>query len=140
MIAGNAANLAAGLPCAGGGDHAGAVGAAVDQIAEKDHGGIGRFGFRIIRLDRVDQSAKQVQPAMDIANRVNALALRQGGCGPGRRGAEKFAKKREHRSGCDIRAVLHPHKAFTRKGNSLRKRNTNYRGLRLVRRSKARQQ
>ena len=64
------------LPGTRSGDYAGAIGAAVDKIAEENDCGLGGSAFPVIALDGFDQRFEQVEPAMNVAYRVIAGARR----------------------------------------------------------------
>ena len=67
VVAGEDAHAAPLLPGAGERDHPGAVGAAVDQVAEQDDRRLGGRRGGIVGLDRGDQRFEQVEPAVDVA-------------------------------------------------------------------------
>ena len=95
------------LPGARPRDHAGAVGTAVDQVAEQAPRWFGRRRARIVALDRVDQRLEQIEPAVDVADRVPARA-RAGTAGSGAVWAARWrernmlAKGLEHQGGSRI--------------------------------------
>jgi len=85
------------MNCLGHGQHAVAVRAAIDQVAEQDHG---RFRVRplaMVGLDRFDQFLEQVTAAVDIADGVDALPRRHVRDRHRLLGPEQVAQRRNHR-------------------------------------------
>ena len=75
-------------------DDARRIGAAIDQIAQKDDLLLGGPARRIIGLDQFDQLVEQVAPAVNDTDRIGALPV--GNAGPGRPRC-RFFEKFEHR-------------------------------------------
>ncbi len=57
-------------------DDASGIGTAIDQITQQDQGGFGGPARGVVRLDLCQQLAKQVVAAVDVANRIDPLAMR----------------------------------------------------------------
>jgi hypothetical protein len=50
------------------------MGAAVDQIAEKDYPGLGGAAPGVVRFDRGEQRIQQIEPTVDVSDRVYSLS------------------------------------------------------------------
>jgi hypothetical protein len=88
-------------PAAGGGDDPGAVGTAVDQIAQENDGRFGRPPLGIVGIDLLDHRRKQVEASVNVADGIDPLACRNGGRRQGcLGGGEKTFDFLEH--GCAI--------------------------------------
>ena len=75
MIAQQNMQVSALLPDCREGQHSGAVGPAIHQITQQNGGGFGRrhcIPPRIVQFNRGGQRGQQIQPAMDVAYRINA--------------------------------------------------------------------
>jgi hypothetical protein len=57
-------------------DDSAAVGPAVDEVAQEDQPGLGRPAPRIVRLDPGEEIDEQVEPSVDVADRIGAAARR----------------------------------------------------------------
>ena len=71
-------------------DDSAAVGTAVDEVAEEDQPGLGRPAPRIVLLDPGEQVDEEVEPAVDVADRIGAAA-RRAASAPGRPALRKQA-------------------------------------------------
>ena len=78
--------------------HAGAVGSAVDQIAEQHDRRLGARSFAIVVLHGSDQRVEQVQASVHVPYDIDTFALRHSGARRLRARAEHLAKRFEHRS------------------------------------------
>src|SRR5687768_7070365 len=65
-------------------DNTRAVGSAVDEVAEQDHRGLGRTAAEVVGLDRRDHVLEQIEPAVDVADRIDPLAFGHRGAAGGR--------------------------------------------------------
>lgn len=112
VIAGDDAQLAAPLQGACGGDHARAVRSAIHQVSQQDDGSVGAAPRRIVALDRRDQSLEQVQAAVDVADRIDALSRWDDRMGLHRLRAEELTYGVDHDDMCnrDIDLPAGPHK------------------------------
>ena len=73
-------------------DHLTGTRSAIDEIAEQDQRGLRRRACAIVRRDLLQQMIEQIGPAMDIADRVNALSFRDGRRRCARQASRSFEK------------------------------------------------
>ena len=85
-------------PC--GGDHAGRISTAVDEVAEQHDRGLGRRTRRVVGFDTGQQCLEQVAPAVDIAHGIDPLSARNRGKLSGPFGPEKSAYCAHHDDCC----------------------------------------
>ena len=79
VIAGQDAHAPPLRPSAGGIDHAGTVWPAIDQVTQQDHGGLHHAVVTargVIGFDQGNHLLEQVEPAVNVTHRIDALARR----------------------------------------------------------------
>jgi hypothetical protein len=108
MIAKQDAHPPLAAPSARGGNYPGAVGAAVDQVAQQHHTGLRRAARSVVGFDLGDQRLEQIKSAVDIANRIDPLPSRNGSNEAAGSRAEQGAKAVEHAVGGSACAYTGP--------------------------------
>ncbi len=78
MVSGQNPDASTGLPLACTGKYAGTVGAAINQIAKQDNVRLGLRLCRVVFLNCCDQGVVQVQPSVNVADHIVALAFWHG--------------------------------------------------------------
>lgn len=74
-------------------EHAGRIGAAIDEVAQHHHRCAGFTGLQVVAFNRIDQRPGQIEPTMNIAHTVIPLTVGHARCRSDHcSGAQQFAQ------------------------------------------------
>src|SRR5690606_6998930 len=97
VIAGKNADTPALLPIPRQSEDSGTVRPAIDEVPQQDHGRRGGRAGRVVLIDAGDQRFEQVAPTMDVSDRVDSLAGRDGRDRRSRAAGEYLSESLKHR-------------------------------------------